>query len=537
MFPRVPLYFSHTVFSYNYYYNKSNKKLKFFSRSFSSVYRSSKFFLYIYLNFLFSNSTYNTIYIEKLLKNKKYIAASVNHNLLKGRYSENFLNYFSNKPVFKFRKVSYKVFVYFFNRKNKSFFIKTLPLSLRRNYFFNLLTFLLKFKSFFINNHRNNLIVSFLLLIISTLFFSFFQFLNFSMLLFGSFMTYSSRLYSSINYLYCIFDKSERSKINLDFTAFWHYFFLFNLLQKNFFLLDFNFNKFMFKKFISTLTISDMLLNIKFIQFFIENKYKSLELFWLLPSYKNLLLQLLFFSIGLSGVDQSLKLDLFYSKVHSSKFYFPTTNISPNKVFIEGSNFICYNLFQTYSNFTFLKENTILYSKFFEFYILKLSRLLTKRGLFLKAYSIICFFFFRLHMLNNTSEQFIYFSDPFISILPQLQITQRFIGRNNHRSVVVPRLLHLNKRIPKLLRIFLKNIYNRGEYGLINCFYFEYIDLLNLKAATFKSVTEVYKQSIINLQFIQSMQSSFLFDYKTRINPSSVNARKRVRLRDDLYFF
>ena len=140
-------------------------------------------------------------------------------------------------------------------------------------------------------------------------------------------------------------------------------------------------------------------------------------------------------------------------------------------------------------------------------------------------------------MNNSTVDRFIYFSDPFIAILPQLQLTQRFIGRNNHRSVVVPRLLHANKRIPKLLRIFLKNVYNRNEHGLSNCFYFEYIDLISLKAATFRAVTEVYKQSVVNLQFIQSMQSSFLFDYKTRINPSSVNVRKRVRLRDDLYFF
>ena len=97
-----------------------------------------------------------------------------------------------------------------------------------------------------------------------------------SLLLFGSFMSYSHTLYSSVNYLYNIFYKSKSS---LDFGMFWHYFFLFNLLQKNFFLLDSNFNKFIFKKFISNLTTADISLKIKFIQYSMENEHKSLELF------------------------------------------------------------------------------------------------------------------------------------------------------------------------------------------------------------------------------------------------------------------
>lgn len=203
----------------------------------------------------------------------------------------------------------------------------------------------------------------------------------------------------------------------------------------------------------------------------------------------------------------------------------------------EKINFVSFNLFRVYSNFTFFKPYTNLYSKFFEFYLLKLVGILTRRGLFLKAYSIVNYFFFRLHCLNANTTAFFYFSDPFINILPQLQLTQRFFGRNNHRSVTVPRLLHLQKRIPKILRVFLKNVYTRNEHGFTNCFYFEYLALLESKAGTFKAITETYKQSIINLQFIQSMKTSFVFDFKTRINPSSINTRKRTRLRDDLYFF
>ena len=80
-------------------------------------------------------------------------------------------------------------------------------------------------------------------------------------------------------------------------------------------------------------------------------------------------------------------------------------------------------------------------------------------------------------------------------------------------------------------------MYARGEHGFRGCFYFEYLELLDAKSNTFKTITDIYKQSIVNLQFIQSMKTSFVFDYRNRINPSSVNARKRVRLRDDLYFF
>jgi hypothetical protein len=312
------------------------------------------------------------------------------------------------------------------------------------------------------------------------------------------------------------------------------------LLQKKNFLLDYTFNKKLLKKFLIHGSTANLFLNYKFAQFYtINNKFNNFDLMRLLPGYKKLLLHLIFYSTGLSSMDQISDIGLHSSKVLSfNNFYFSKVPVSFNNLLVQNSKVLCYNLFQIYSNFTFLKANTVLYSKFFEFYILKLARLLTKRGLLLKSYNIINFFFFRLHLLNNsTVDQFIYFSDPFIAILPQLQLTQRFIGRNNHRSVVVPRLLHANKRIPKLLRIFLKNVYNRNEHGLSNCFYFEYIDLISLKAATFRAVTEVYKQSVVNLQFIQSMQSSFLFDYKTRINSSSVNVRKRVRLRDDLYFF
>jgi hypothetical protein len=226
-----------------------------------------------------------------------------------------------------------------------------------------------------------------------------------------------------------------------------------------------------------------------------------------------------------------------HSKVYNLSFYIPQLSKQFSNVLSERVSSLDYNLFRIYSNFNFFKPYTNLYSKNFEFYLLKLTGILTKRGLFLKAYSIIHYFFFRLHCLNASAATFSYFSDPFVGILPQLQLTQRFLGRNNHRSVVVPRLLHLPKRIPKLLRVFLKNTYNRAEHGFLNCFYFEYLGLLDAKANTFKAITEIYKQSIVNLQFIQSMRTSFLFDFKTRINPFTVNTRKRMRLRDDLYFF
>lgn len=261
--------------------------------------------------------------------------------------------------------------------------------------------------------------------------------------------------------------------------------------------------------------------------------------FFVSKKLRNLLLYKEFFQFKLFFANLNsfnLKFNAPFS-LNKSVFLIPKLSPKINDLLTKQTLNVDFNLFRVYSNFTFFKPYTNLYSKYFEFYLLKLTRTLTRKGLFLKAFYIINYFFFKLHCLNNNSLTFLYFSDPFINILPQLQLTQRFLGRSKHRSVTVPKLLHLQKRIPKLLRVFLKNVYSRAEQGFLNCFYFEYLDLLETKSNTFKAVTETYKQSIINLQFIQSMKTSFLFDFRTRINPSSVNTRKRVRLRDDLYFF
>jgi hypothetical protein len=416
------------------------KKVKFsFSRSFSNYLtkRSAYNFFYIYLNFLANDTAINSNYMRKILKDKQYLTSSRAANIFRGRYSVNFLNYFSSRRVFFSNKLfSYKFLVTVFSCKNIVFFFKLQPLNLINYYISGFISFLVKLKCFFIK--VNTHITSVLFLAIVTFFFSFFNFLRFSLFLFGGFITYTNKLYSSVSYLYTIFDKST---ISLNFVNFWQYFLLFNLLQKKNFLLDYTFNKKLLKNFLTHRSATNLFLNYTFAHFYtVNNKFNNFALMQLLPGYKKLLLQLIFYSTGISSMDQTSDICLHSSKVLPfNNLYFSKVSVSFNNLLVHNSRALCYNLFQVYSNFTFLKANTVLYSKFFEFYILKLARLLTKRGLLLKSYNIINFFFFRLHLLNNsTVDRFIYFSDPFIAILPQLQLTQRFIG-----EIIIVRLSYL----------------------------------------------------------------------------------------------
>ncbi len=195
------------------------KKVKFsFSRSFSNYLtkRSAYNFFYIYLNFLANDTAINSNYMRKILKDKQYLTSSRAANIFRGRYSVNFLNYFSSRRVFFSNKLfSYKFLVTVFSCKNIVFFFKLQPLNLINYYISGFISFLVKLKFFFIK--VNTHITSVLFLAIVTFFFSFFNFLRFSLFLFGGFITYTNKLYSSVSYLYTIFDKST---ISLNFVNF-----------------------------------------------------------------------------------------------------------------------------------------------------------------------------------------------------------------------------------------------------------------------------------------------------------------------------
>lgn len=526
----------------NFYLNQ--KKLSFARFFYQSgdgvVQKKNAEFFYMFLNYLKYNNLF-TLHSTEVLNNFE-----LNKNItifLHYKQSSNFFNCFFFNSKFNLNSsLNYKVLVKLFsNFRNSNILLQ--PVQLVGLLFSNLLVYFIKMNCFYLNLTKNNffkIIIHKLYLFINNTIALNSSVKHMTYLLFikGWFSSYSYKLRNVLYYFNNLFSLPLQGKSEL-------------LSSKTFIRRQLLFV--IFKK--ANLLINSVVWDeIKRLHYFSGFEfYSNLKVLGFLlsscsfvPKYllKSTYLELLQFSFFFKGLRSFLQAGSAlgnFQNLADYSFTFPTISKTFNLNLYKQTLLGEFNLFKVYSNFTFYKPYTNLYSKFFEFYLLKLTGILTKRGLFLKAYSIISYFFFRLHVLNSKYKadnfSFFYFSDPFINILPQLQLTQRFLGRNNHRSVIVPKLLQLQKRIPKILRIFLKNVYARSDHGFRNCLYFEYLALLENKSNTFKAVTDIYKQSIVNLQFIQSMKTSFMFDYKNRVNPSSVNVRKRVRLRDDLYFF
>lgn len=209
--------------------------------------------------------------------------------------------------------------------------------------------------------------------------------------------------------------------------------------------------------------------------------------------------------------------------------------------------FLSYGLHSMYDSISFRLNQGSGYTKNFEFFILKFTSLLTKRGLYLKALNLVKNIYLRLlssNLVHNKQHNYsvIYFSDPFFLIIPAVQVVQRAVGKRSSRAIAVPKVLYSHRRIPRLLNIFVQNSVSakskQNSYSLVNKLINELLETRDLKSTTYRSISELYKSSIANLQFTQSLSQNMLFDFQSRLVPTSTkNKRKRVRLRNDFFYF
>jgi len=204
-------------------------------------------------------------------------------------------------------------------------------------------------------------------------------------------------------------------------------------------------------------------------------------------------------------------------------------------------NDIFFNSFYTnFNSFYFSVKNDSNYShvNYFSFYLSKFVQQILRKGLILKSFSFVNSFLLLIKRQELLSGNLNYLSDAFSDILPNIQLTNKSVGRRGKRSVIVPKLLYTDRRIPKALIPFVRYSRSLSSNNFSSKLFIEFTDLLSGKGSTYKSFVDIYKASLTNLQFSQSMLRSFNFEYQSRLNPSSVRVvRDRVRLRSDLMFF
>lgn len=230
--------------------------------------------------------------------------------------------------------------------------------------------------------------------------------------------------------------------------------------------------------------------------------------------------------------------------------YFTSNNFtnsleaSENYFSNSGSKFslILSSIYLNYSfiSYRFINKSTSFFSDSFYFYFQKFTKYFLFRGNFLAAFSKTALFFYRLMRLNlfENSNSLTYFSDAFSAYLPSISLTTKSVSKGSSRSIAVPKLLKVTKRIPKALQRFAFSVKHRKESVLIQRVFLEFTDLLDIRGETFKSFIDTYKSALVNLQFSQSLARSFFFEYRSRVYPTSVGkVRRRVRLENQLNYF